>query len=390
MCYVIGERMRESVRKSFMLCIVLFVLTLLTGCNTEQGDESKETAAGTVTDVAKEVQAQPATKKITDMAGREVEIPADIKKVYCSSPVGTIIIYTISPDLLAGLNYEASDVEKKYLLPSFSSLPVLGGWYGKGNEGNLEEIAKAKPDIILNAGTITDDTVEFSDNLQQQLGIPVVFAGVDLLTMADSYNFLGELLGMQERTDELAAYVTETLTEVKDKVAGMKEEDKIRVYYAEAAQGLQTDPAGSSHTQILDLLAGINVADVEASSGYGRAEVTVEQLIAWDPDLIIAGFDAGYAEDGAAYDYMQADSVMKDLRAIKSGNIYEVPSAPFSWFDRPPSANMILGVKWTAQILYPDLFHYDLKEETKRFYKLFYFCDLTDAQLDDLLSRSSR
>lgn len=400
--------MKQYVRKGSILCLMLIVLAVFTGCNKEKGEEIKETA-GTVLPEASETpevseapeasetpeasesaQAQPTTKTLTDMAGREVVIPTDIKKIYCTSPVGTIITYTISPDLLTGLNYEASDVEKEYLLPSFTSLPVLGGWFGKGNEGNLEEIAKVKPDIIINAGTIVDNTVEFSDKLQNQLGIPVVFVGVDLLTMADSYNFLGEMLGMQERTDTLATYVTEALQEAKDKVANIKEEDKLRVYYAEAAQGLQTDPAGSSHTQLLDLLAGINVADVKATSGYGRAEVSVEQLIAWDPDLIIAGFDAGYAEDGAAYDYMQADSVMKELRAIKNGDIYEVPSAPFSWFDRPPSANMILGIKWTAQILYPDLFNYDMKEEAKRFYKLFYFCDLTDAQLTTLLSRSSR
>lgn len=382
--------MRDYVRRGSMFCLMLLVLTLFTGCTKEKEDDIKEAAVTVTTDVSEDAQVQTGTKTVKDMAGREVEIPTDIKKVYCTSPVGTIITYTISPDLLAGLNYEASDVEKEYLLPSFTSLPVLGGWYGKGNEGNLEEIAKAKPDIILNAGTITEDTVEFSDNLQKQLGIPVVFVGVDLLTMADSYNFLGEMLGMQERTDELASYVTESLKDAQDKAANIKEEDKIRVYYAEAAQGLQTDPAGSSHTQILDLLAGINVADVEATSGYGRAEVSVEQLIAWDPDLIIAGFDAGYAEDGAAFDYMQADSVMMNLRAIQNGNIYEVPSAPFSWFDRPPSANMILGIKWTAQILYPDLFDYDMKEEAKRFYKLFYFCDLTDEQVATLLSRGSR
>jgi iron complex transport system substrate-binding protein len=379
--------MRNFIKKGCICFILLFGLILFTGCSKENGDDSQEAVAH---GVSEEVQAQNETKLIKDMAGREVEIPVNIKKVYCTSPVGTIITYTVLPDLLAGLNYEASNLEKEYLLPSFSRLPVLGGWYGKGNEGNLEEIAKAKPDIILNAGAITDDTVEFSDNLQKQLGIPVVFAGVDLLTMADSYHFLGDLLGMKERTDELAAYVTEALQDAQDKVADVKEVEKIRVYYAEDAHGLQTDPAGSSHTQILDLLAGINVADVEVTSGYGRAEVSVEQVIAWDPDLIISGFDVGTADGESAYDYMQTDPVLMNLRAIQNGNIYEVPYAPFSWFDRPPSANMILGIKWTAQILYPDLFDYDMREEAKRFYKLFYYCDLTDEQVNTLLSRSSR
>ena len=364
-----------------LLCVMLIIMSA--ACNKEQTPQ-------TVTSNQVEDTKLPATRLLTDMAGREVEVPSEIKKVYCTSPVGTIITYTVSPDLLIGLNYKASNSEKEYLDQSFTKLPVLGGWFGKGNEGNLEEIAKAKPDIILNAGAITNDTIEFSDNLQNQLGIPVVFVGVELTTMDESYNFLGDLLGKKERTDKLADYIIQTLADAKNKVANIKDEDKIRVYYAEAAKGLQTDPAGSSHTQILDLLGGINVADVNVTNGYGRVEVSVEQLVAWNPDLIIAGFDNGYAEDGAAYDYMQADPVMKNLRAIKNGNIYEVPSAPFSWFDRPPSANMIIGIKWTAQILYPDLFHYDLREEAKAFYKLFYFCDLTEEQLDELLERGKR
>lgn len=375
-----------------LMLVVIIMLFVISGCSRR----NNETVGGTIQTEPPEVEviddevSNTTTHKITDMAGREVEIPKDIKKVYCTSPVGTIITYTISPDLLIGLNYKSSDLEREYLQPSFTSLPVLGGWFGKGNEGNLEEIAKAKPDIILNAGTIVDNTIEFSDNLQKQLGIPVVFVGVDLKTMTDSYNFLGELFQMQDRTNELTTYIDDMFTEVNEKVVNIKDEDKVRVYYAEAAQGLQTDPAGSTHTQVLDILGGINVADVKATSGYGRAEVSVEQLVKWDPDLIIAGFDAGYAEDGAAYDYMKKDSVMKNLRAIKNGNIYEVPSAPFSWFDRPPSANTIIGVKWTAKILYPNMFNYDLREEAKQFYKLFYFCDLSEEQLDKLLARGSR
>ncbi|KNZ40370.1 ABC transporter substrate-binding protein [Acetobacterium bakii] len=358
-------------RKMSLAVIILIVFMLLAnGC-------SQTSAQGSVK-----------TKTITDMAGRVVEVPTEIDSVYCTSPVGQIMVYTISPDLIAGLNYEASDVEKEYLTSNYTSLPVLGGWYGKGYTGNLEEIAKAKPDIIINAGTISDETITFSDDLQKQLGIPVVFAEVNLDTMADSYNFLGDLLNQTGRTNKLAAYINVTINEAKAKVANIKEEDKIRVYYAEGAKGLLTDPAGSSHTQVLDMLAGINVADVQITGGYGRAEVSPEQIITWDPDLIIAGLDAGDVADGAAYDNMQSDSVLKDLRAIKSGAIYEVPCEPYSWFDRPPSANMIMGIKWTAQVLYPEIFNYDIRKETKEFYKLFYDYDLSDAQLDELLSRS--
>ena len=393
--------MKKLFKNYFSIGMIMMALLSGVGCSKSEAGQAKpeqqpltvrsaeiESASAKVESIQED--STKHTHVITDMAGREVVIPTDIHTVYSTSPVGTIIIYTISPDLVAGLNYEASDAEKKYLVSSFAQLPVLGGWYGKGYEGNLEEIAKAKPDIILNSGTINANTIEFSDNLQKQLGIPVVFAKVELLTMSDAYNFLGDVLNKKSRTDELSAYITDSLSDAQSKVANIKEENKVRVYYAEASQGLQTDPAGSSHTQILDMLGGINVADVKVSGGYGRVDVSVEQLIKWNPDIIIAGFDQGYAEDGAAYDYMQQDSVLKELRAIKNGDIYEVPSSPFSWFDRPPSANMIMGIKWTAEILYPDLFDYNLREEARKFYKLFYYCSLSDEELDTLLSRSMR
>ncbi|WP_162300576.1 ABC transporter substrate-binding protein [Anaerosacchariphilus polymeriproducens] len=379
--------MKIIFRKGIFI-IIVFLILLCFGCGKETSEtlntESKiERKNKTKTE--EELQTKE-TKVVIDMADRTVEVPKNIKKVYCTSPVGTIITYTISPNLLAGLNYELSDNVKEFMPSSFTSLPVLGGWFGQGNNGNMEEIAKVKPDIIINAGTIVDKTVDFSDNLQKKLGIPVVFVGVDLKSMDKSYKFLGDLLDQRDRTDELGNYVSMTLSEVKKKVKDIPQKDKIRVYYAETSTGLQTDPAGSPHTQVLDLVGGINVADVKPVSSYGRAEVTVEQLIKWNPDLIITG----HTETEAAYDYMQNDSVMKNLRAIQNGNIYEVPNVPFSWFDRPPSANTILGLKWTAQILYPEIFKYDLKKEVKKFYKLYYSYDLTEAQIDRLLKRGNR
>ena len=43
---------------------------------------------------------------------------------------------------------------------------------------------------------------------------------------------------------------------------------------------------------------------------------------------------------------------------------------------------------WMAQLLYPDTAQYDLYAETAAYFKLFYHCELTQAQYDALVAHS--
>jgi len=85
---------------------------------------------------------------LVDMVGRQVVVPKKITRVLGMSPMGTILIYTLSPDLLAGWNYHPDPGELAMVEEKYRNLPVLGGWYGKNNTGNLEEIVKAHPDVL--------------------------------------------------------------------------------------------------------------------------------------------------------------------------------------------------------------------------------------------------
>ena len=61
---------------------------------------------------------------------------------------------------------------------------------------------------------------------------------------------------------------------------------------------------------------------------------------------------------------------------------------PFNWFDKPPSINRLIGVKWLTYIMYPNEVNYDIKEEAKDFYDIFYHINLTDEDLDIILDNS--
>lgn len=365
---------RIFLRKSFSsfaaVCLVLAFTLTLAACGSKQAP-----AASTV--------------KIVDMAGRNITIPSQVNKVYSVSPVGTIFMYTLDPDKIAGLNYELSEGEKKYTKESFHKLPLLSGNFGHGQTMNKEEVLKVKPDIILNMGDLTQTAISDADKMQEQLGIPVVLVTGDLDKTDKAYEFVGKITGTSERAKKLGDYSRKTFTEVKEKAAKIPEDKRVRVYYAEGNMGLQTDPKGSVHSELLEVVGGINVADVKVQQGYGRSEVSMEQLLKWNPEVVITCFDHGAANMTANnYDQIYADPVWSKIKAVQDKKVYQIPYLPNNWFDRPPGVNRIIGIKWLANLLYPNEFKLDLKTEVSNFYELFYQRKLTDQEYEEITAHA--
>ena len=389
-------------RRRFYALGLAAVLTasIVTGCGNKPADTT--TAAATAVTAAETTSAAETTtapetaetekasseKPVKDMAGRDIQVPDEVKSVYSTSPVGTNFMYTFDDTMVAGTNFDLSEAEKKFTSDHYQSLPNLGGWYGKGNEGNVEEIIKAAPNLVLASG-VDQSSIDTADQLQEKLGIPVVLINTDFDYMADAYRFVGEIVGNTERGEELAVYTENTINKAKEITAAIPEDKKVTVYYAEESLGLNTDPSGSAHSRLIDLCGGINVADCDVSPGYGRTEVSMEQVISWDPEYIIACTDNGY-DDSGSYSKILSDSQWSVIQAVKDKHVYETPAVPQNWFDRPPSVNTIIGIKWVQNLLYPDYADYDIKKEAKEFYKMFYHYELSDSEVDELLARSLR
>jgi iron complex transport system substrate-binding protein len=324
------------------------------------------------------------------MAGRTVEIPATVTSVYPISPVGDIMMYTLAPGKMAGRTWSLGSPQKDLLTEEYLKKPVLGGWYGKNTTGNPEVIIKAHPDIALSIGAIDKTEISTSQRIAEKLGVPVVFADGSLTSLDSTYRFIGTLIGEQARADTLARYCRATLDFIKEGASKIPEAEKVRIYYAEGISGLETDPAGSMHTEVIDMVGGKNVADIPVARGYGRGSVSIEQLLVWKPQIVIVCLDHGYANGSENFSRIIADPTWSTMEAIKRKNIFCIPSVPFTWIDRPPSANRIIGLKWLANLLYPKYFPMNIREETKTFYRLFYHRNLTDAELNKVLENATR
>jgi len=315
-------------------------------------------------------------RTITDMAGRKVMIPKTISKVLSTSPPPTTFIYMLAPEKLGAW---LSSPSNKYIPTAYRDMPVFK--WGKESI-NYEAYIAAHPDIIF-VGSETGTDLSKIDLTQEKLGkIPVVC--VDNTRNATGYaetiRFIGNVLGVPDRAEVLIAYYQNVLNEVQTKVAAIPEKKRVRVYYAEGDNGLSTDPSGSTHSQLIDVCGGINVANCVINSGSGMTQVTIESVLMWKPDMIITT-----SQEFATQAYN--DETWKKIPAVQNHRIYLTPSQPFNWFDRPPGINRIVGIPWTAHLLYPDIFPEDwFKKKAKEFYSIFYHYELSDEDLRSLLN----
>lgn len=355
---------------------VFFVITLMVGIMLDGFTDIQSVCAAPVQENVQDEMVNGETRTVTDMAGRTVTVPVRIESVFSPGSVTAIYLYTLVPDLLLGWNYSLNDIEKSVILEKYHSLPV----FGMGDSVNYEAVIAADPTIAVNVGTINDKLVSDCDTLSKNLGIPVVAVDGDLKSAPEAYRFLGELFGVKEKAEKLAQYIEKTFADIEN--MNIADEDRVRVYYGNGEDSLETAPAGSSHAQILDMVKALNVADLEMGDG-SRVQISAEQLLAWDPDviLLIGEPKVDLSGNDAAEEFMDNPD-FKTLKAVKDKSVYGIPNAPFSWVDRPPGPNRIVGIRWLSGILYPEELNYDVDEEVKNFFRLFYHVDLTQGQLD--------
>lgn len=364
----------------------------ITGCSassakTETAKESMQSQAETKT-AEQSTQAEKTSeaadaageREITDMAGRTVVVPDEIETVFSSSTVTAIFMYTLAPDKLLGWNYELNELEKSIILEEYHDLPN----FGMGDSINYEAVIAADPTIAVNVGTINDKMISDCDKLSKSLGVPVVAVDGDLSASAEAYRFMGELLGEEEQAEKLASYAEKTFADIEK--MEVPEDKKVRIYYGNGEDSLETAPAGSAHGQIIDMVNAVNVADLEMGEG-SRVQISAEQLLAWDPDVIVVNGEPKADMSGAsAAEAILANPDYASLKAVQDQQVYGTPNTPFSWMDRPMGPNRIVGICWLSGLIYPEYLNYNVDEEVKEFFDLFYHVQLTDEKLENIYS----
>lgn len=365
---------------SKLILSTLIILLLLFSAVACGGELPQHKGDAEVEETIEDHNTESGLRIITDMAGRQVEIPQNIKKVFSTGASGTVFLYTACPDLLLGVNYEFNASEKEYILDDYKELPA----YGQGDKINKEVLIGVAPDVCISFGTITEREISSADEFQKQTGLPVVIIDGELRKSEEAYSFLGELIGREAEMNRLAAYAKEALDFAT--AFDIKEINRVSVYFGNGHESLETAPKGSPHAEVLDLVKGANVAVLEdIESNAARIDISAEQILTWNPEVIIInGEPSKDLSPKAATDKFAADKRYRNLRAVKNEKVFPIPKYPFAWFDRPPGPNRLVGIYWLAALLYPEqeaVKAVNVQTKVEEFYKLFYHLEVDGSRL---------
>src|SRR5439155_809242 len=187
---------------------------------------------------------------------------------------------------------------------------------------------------------------------------------------------IGATLGDPDRGIDLAIFAEHAIAGLRGRLLIRPANVRPHVYYARGPDGLITALPGSPAGEAIDEAGAINVAGVLGRGG--EVAVSREQLLAWDPEIIVV-------HERRAYDAFRRSPAWRNLQAVRNKHVYLEPNDPFGWIEDPSSVNRLIGLHWLSSVFYPDATQEDLRTTVCDFYEKFYEIKLTNARLEAML-----
>ena len=299
---------------------------------------------------------------VTDALGREVTIKAEPQRIVSGYYISTSMLMALGKtDCLVGIEAKAAQ-RPIYALaaPQLLDLPNVG----TAKSFDLEGCAALAPELVVLPAKLRDVVPAL-----EALGIPVIAINPESYAqMGETVALLGAVTGAQSRAQALLSDMADKLKRLEALLEGA---DRLRVYLAGNSSYLSTAGARMAQNALIDMAGGENVAAALEDSYW--ATISYEQLLAWDPDVIVIVPEADYTKEE-----MLADAQLSGLRAVREGRVYAMPSAVEAW-DSPVPA-MTLGSLWMAGVLHPDRYG-SFAKDAAAFYRAFYGIELDPALL---------
>ena len=135
-----------------------------------------------------------AAKPFTDSAGRQVDIPGPVRRVFPAGPPASVTLFTVAPEKMLGWTRSPSEAARPFIPKRYAALPEIGRLTGRGNTVNLENVVKLAPDLVLDVGNTTEAYVSLANRVQAQTHIPDVLIAGHLAQTPQTLRTLGGLL----------------------------------------------------------------------------------------------------------------------------------------------------------------------------------------------------
>jgi iron complex transport system substrate-binding protein len=315
-------------------------------------------------------------KKLTlvDMADRTVTVNMPVERVVTliASPTRIIVEIGGMDGITKLVGVDSYMLMEKYsptrstVFPILKAYPELKGLPSVGNymEPNNEQIVLLKPDVVFTYGSSPD----MANRIQEQTDIPTVSIVIRFVRYPygekayEPYRLIGKVIGKEEEAEELISYANEKFDEIVEVTSRIDESEKVRVYSVH------------SNTLVKPLGGGavVEAGGIDVAEGYGGfgTEVTLEQVIDWNPDIILLGSTS--KSHTVTIDDVLSDSRLQTINAVKNRKVYfsrggAIGSTP---------ATGITKVFFMAKLFYPEKFKdLNVEEECNKVLERFYGVD---------------
>ncbi len=237
---------------------------------------------------------------------------------------------------------------------------------------NVEAVLNLNPDLVVQWAGRGDELLE----PMEAVGLPVI--GLNYGTQEHTETWVRTLaaaINEPARADLINGRHRAAIEDITTRAAALPEDSRVSVlYFLRAANSLEVRGEGSYNHFYMDMVGGVNPAGPSGS----RTEINAEQLLAWNPDVILLGnFDPAMPED------FYNDPLFSALNAVQNRQVYKMPLGGYRW--DPPSQESPLAWMWLAEVLYGDKMDFDLRSEMQSFYADVYGYDLSEAEIDSIL-----
>ncbi|AKB53820.1 Iron(III) dicitrate-binding protein [Methanosarcina barkeri MS] len=362
--------------KIILIGLLVAALVVTSGCadkstsDTNQNGSSPSETSG-VSDTNKAVESGEFT--LTDGYGREVTIPENVEQVVCSG-AGCLryLVYLQAQDDVVGvdsLEKEKSEVEgRPYVLanPQLKDYPLIGEF--RGND-DPEKIIAISPQVILKTGTSGQSTASNgadADALQNKTGIPVVMFPYGSLKNEEqkseiysSLRIMGQVVGKQERAEEVINYINATMQDLENRTADIPESERKTAYIGGVSMAgahgiISTEPAYPP-------FLWVNANNVASGMGADHADIAKEALVDWDPEYIFIDIGTLQVGNEGAIGELKNDTSLSGLSAVKNKKVYGV--IPYNYYSTNYES-VLANAYFVGKVLYPDRFE-DIDPEAK-------------------------
>jgi len=317
---------------------------------------------------------------VRDQRGQTVSLPHPARRVVTIPMPAAAILVAVDQgvDHLAGMHSASWQAVHDGILGEFfpTALDIPHDVAAPDFTPNVESVLRLRPDLV----------VQWGDN-GTGITAPLEQAGLDVLglsygTQQDLTTWITDfatLLGKPERGRALNAALAQALTTITA-VGKQAPSPAPKVLYCNRFTGGIKVAGNDTYNDFCAKLVGAAnpAAGPGGAPGKGMVGVDVEQVLAWDPDVVLLGnFDDAVPND------VYGSAVWRGTSAVMQRRVYKVPLGGYRW--DPPSHESPLMWRWLSMISFPGQPQHDLRSDVERHYRLCYGKKPTPQQLDTIL-----